>query len=930
MPLANLGRVQDSSFATGSAISVCDLTINLQRLISVNPWAEVWEGQTTLDRKVIVKLQTCSASAASSGLLTREAHTVAKLRPPRFAPLLAYDWSDGRLALVSERLLGESLEQRLRRGPLKPEDVLALAESALRTLLELHDLDYIHGDLKPEHFHITGNTVALCDFGFSHRLEGSGDEGTSGATPGFAAPEVLGLLRHPVGPYSDLYSLGLVLASALDETFDPTRKPIEQRLQPLPKLSSTGPAQKFVARLCQPDPQARPQTAQEALDELYSTSLLKTNGSGSRAPGRSRQRLTSPKLAGRDQEVVELSEAIASSRTILVSAPSGRGKTFLLEAVAAEAESRGTRVFWARAVAPQGEARWPMWVELSQQMGPWIKEHPARLEIATSSLEPRERQRLARAFPAWGFWSGAEVVETVPEEALQIGLQRMLVALSAQHPLLLIFDDIQWADPFTLHFLERKIDGLPRVAAFRDNEIELLAAVRQTHHVITLPCLDEPSSANLLASMAGHLDPEVLAPLLERGRGEPFLLGSLLRGAVENGELIRKQERWSWGTSSSIQTDRRQAWMISDRIEAISDSTRLLLEVGAVMGRAFLLPVATKLAGLSEEAVREAYDRHLVWIDGEKAWFTHDIVREALLKRISELERHKIHSRLAHELASLNPPPHAEIALHYAQAGQPEQGLSHAVLGAREAASRFDYALARALWQTAQLGLGTDAALNLEVRTGLALSALMVGELRESVSHYRTALTMSDVPMVRAELTVGLTQALAKTLRCQEVSSVAAEALRDLGVKVPRTSPETAVRSLYELLRTVRRSEGKTNPPISRQDSVAGRLLVALADGEARRGNPALGTWPAIRGLSRTGFVRNSTRSLSACSHRVSCRWKVTSSCGKATGPRLPRSSRREWRASPSSPDPTGWDARPGLPPPFGLWRRCFPRRPQA
>ncbi|HEV8632273.1 MAG TPA: protein kinase [Thermoanaerobaculia bacterium] len=137
--------------------------------------------------------------------------------------LVVYDVGsqDGVPYVVTELLEGETLRERLRRGPLPLAEALALLRQALAGLAVAHQKGIVHRDLKPENLFLTADgRLKILDFGLAKRLDGAvaGEESLTGAgtvvgTVGYTAPEQLG--GQPAVPASDLFSLGAVLYEAL-------------------------------------------------------------------------------------------------------------------------------------------------------------------------------------------------------------------------------------------------------------------------------------------------------------------------------------------------------------------------------------------------------------------------------------------------------------------------------------------------------------------------------------------------------------------------------------------------------------------------------------------------------------------------------------------------------------------------------------------
>jgi serine/threonine protein kinase/Tol biopolymer transport system component len=164
---------------------------------------------------------------------SREAQMLASLNHPNIAAIHGLEESGGRRALVMELVEGETLAERLKRGPIRPEEALGIARQIAEALEEAHERGIIHRDLKPANVKVTpAGTVKLLDFGLAKALEG--DPAASGthdysqsptlAGMGTQAGMILGTAAymspeqargHKADRKSDIWSFGAVLYEML-------------------------------------------------------------------------------------------------------------------------------------------------------------------------------------------------------------------------------------------------------------------------------------------------------------------------------------------------------------------------------------------------------------------------------------------------------------------------------------------------------------------------------------------------------------------------------------------------------------------------------------------------------------------------------------------------------------------------------------------
>jgi len=182
-----------------------------------------------LERDVAVKLllATSAPSAEARARFTREARAVAALQHPNICTLFDVgETADGRAYLVMELLQGETLQQRLLRGPLPVEDVVAFGRDLADALDAAHTAGIVHRDVKPANVFLTPRGPKILDFGVAQRSGGAAasesqamaattaagpltSPGTAIGTLGYMSPEQL--LGRQVDARTDIFSLGLVI-----------------------------------------------------------------------------------------------------------------------------------------------------------------------------------------------------------------------------------------------------------------------------------------------------------------------------------------------------------------------------------------------------------------------------------------------------------------------------------------------------------------------------------------------------------------------------------------------------------------------------------------------------------------------------------------------------------------------------------------------
>jgi len=168
-----------------------------------------------LDRPVAVKVLV-QVAGADEVRFHAEVRTLARLAHPNLVRLLDAGEADGRLYLVMELIEGETLAARLARGALGENETARIGAGVAAALAYVHAAGIIHRDVKPANILLDGDGRAhLADFGIARLVDTTGLTATGLAlgTPAYLAPEQV--QGGDVGPAADLYALGLVLIECL-------------------------------------------------------------------------------------------------------------------------------------------------------------------------------------------------------------------------------------------------------------------------------------------------------------------------------------------------------------------------------------------------------------------------------------------------------------------------------------------------------------------------------------------------------------------------------------------------------------------------------------------------------------------------------------------------------------------------------------------
>src|SRR5882724_2238074 len=250
--------------------------------IGAGGMGEVWLAEDTqLPRKVAVKLlpRHVVQDPEAVGRLLREAQAAASVDHPAVVTVYEAGVSAGTPYLVMQLVEGETLSERLERGPLSVVDAVELAERITDALAEVHALGVVHRDLKPSNIILGAHGPKIVDFGVAS-LKGSIEFTNPGATigtPQAMSPEQV--KGRPADNRSDLWALGVILYTALtgrvpfagDTTIDIGLSVVESQPPPPSSLRPevTPRLDQVVIKLLSKDPAQRYARAEELLADLH-------------------------------------------------------------------------------------------------------------------------------------------------------------------------------------------------------------------------------------------------------------------------------------------------------------------------------------------------------------------------------------------------------------------------------------------------------------------------------------------------------------------------------------------------------------------------------------------------------------------------------------------------------------------------------------
>ena len=442
--------------------------------------------------------------------------------------------------------------------------------------------------------------------------------------------------------------------------------------------------------------------------------------------------LTSP-LVGRDSEIKAIQKAVTATKLgqsaiVLVYGEAGVGKSRLLREVRSADSDESIWLEGRCFAANQTLSYAPILDLLRRHIGitneQSVEEQQAALRrhvTADFPTKPEVYSILAQLLSLPLTADDTEFVKTLKGEEFRTHLfsiiEQRLRALSEKQPVILLLEDLHWADQSTIELLA---NVLPLI---KQTRLTFINVSRSRHEPTTLwsrlnPVLENyrdylievplqsltaDSSRTLVRELLGgdYLPESLAAEIFAKAEGNPFFLEEVLRSLIEGGKLVAEGGKWTVAPMSGALSvpDTLQGVLLS-RLDRLSEELRQLIQKASVIGRVFLYRILEKVAG-----ARAALDNQLASLE------TSDLVRErARLPEIEYIFKHALTQEVAYRtlLAPARKALHQEVgnalesvfrdrleefagvlAYHYFAAESWEKALQYSTQSAK-AASRLE------------------------------------------------------------------------------------------------------------------------------------------------------------------------------------------------------------------------------------------------
>jgi serine/threonine protein kinase len=633
--------------------------------------------------------------------------------------------------------------QRLPAGGSALRESLSLVRRICQTLAFLHGEGIVHGDIKPENVVLQAGDKkpVLVDFGIMRRVAGAtGREALEvdhdgAGTLAYMAPEQI--LAGDLDARADLYAVGCILyemvcgrppflddwnGSIYEQQLESAPRPPSETVSGLPERLEA-----LILRLLAKEPQQRPGYADDVGSELEALGAEPWPEFSDPAP---RSYLYRPGFSGRMALLRQLDGELEAAREragrcAVLTGPSGSGKTRLCMELARRARAAGMRALSGECL-PLGTGDAGAGLPL-QAFRPLLQAVADRCRSdgpeATEHLLGDHARVLVEFEPQLARVPGYERLAAPPKlpseriaERVQRSVVEVLERFAERQPLLIVLDDLQWADDLTMGVVRSllarggELRALLLITLRSESADAALNAVRNAAGALRLRLdpLGRGEVESIIAGMTARDDPppSLVGHLAHESGGNPFFVAEYLKAAVADGLLQRVAGHWEFrlahAAASSLLAPGSVQALVARRFDGLSDEAQTAVAMGAVLGRSF--PADELQAGAEleaerfEAAVDELLTRQILVIEESGPLrFVHDKIRESAYAAIDENTRRRLHARAAELLlkSADNPDVWHRVAHHFLFAGDDARAFEWAERAGVRACATAAYREAR-------------------------------------------------------------------------------------------------------------------------------------------------------------------------------------------------------------------------------------------
>ncbi len=728
---------------------------------------EVYKAEDTkLGRFVAIKFlpEDATLDVVANRRLLKEAQSASALNHPNIVTIYSLEETDGQCFIVMEYVEGQTLKAAIERGGALPlTTLLGLGIEVADALSAAHAIGLIHRDVKSANILITPRGHAkVLDFGLAKMMRREPHEfdpeaatltnltgaGAILGTAAYMSPEQS--RGEVLDARSDIFSLGCVLYEAATRAlpfYGPSTLAVMHAIaavEPAPpsRVRPELPREfdLIIERALAKDRERRYVSASEMGQSLLSlrASLTKAWSGVPIVYDSDLVDRAGATFVGRDAEVDKLDSFLkqaieGTGRVVFITGEPGIGKTSLSDQFLRRARRQypGLLVCRGRCVEQYGTGE--AYLPFLDALGALLSE-PGRERIAAilRVYAPTWVLELPTAFASSGS------LEALQQDTIGATKERMLREmgdalgmLAGSSPLVLLLEDLHWADPSSIDLLRHLCQriGSQRLliaGTFRPEDIERTnhplkgyKAEMQAHKLCEEVALGSLSRGQIAEYLEVTFSPndfpsEFTSLIYDKTEGHPLFATSLLQYLAERGDIAKSNTHWSLVrplSEAELEVPESVRSMIGKKIDSLKEEERRALQYASVEGAEFLSTIVAGLLNVDEIALEEQLARlekvyRLIETRGEEELpdgtlttryrFAHALYQNLLYGDLVNKRRIALHlqagERLAQHYGNRSPHIATQLALHFERGRDFPRAVEYLVHAGDNASKLYGYA----------------------------------------------------------------------------------------------------------------------------------------------------------------------------------------------------------------------------------------------
>ena len=847
------------------------------------------------EERVLKKLSSPSPGAREMKQLEREWKVLREINCEGTPRVLGREIVEGCPALMLQRIRGQTWSSYFRSVETSIAEVVMRAQALLDVIQSVHVEGVIHGRLSPDHILVQSETqdIFLISFGRSGETDGSEKVVDIQLEDGgleYISPEQSGRTDHEVTTSSDYYSLGVILYETLSGTCpfrmaDPIQiihAHMAKAVQPLHEIREDVPPSlsAIVGRLLEKDPGKRYTSYDEiAVDLQRVYREIQFRGSAAETAEAMERLNEQDRLIGREDEEAQLNAVLDRVREgaveyVFVSGPFGVGKTSLCRKIK---DVVGDDGFFVEGRFDVYQRNIP-YVAINEGFSNFINLLLTKEEGALqfwrerfSSFMGRLAGLITDIIPelSWIIGDQPESPVVQGEEArnrFRLAFGNFLRSItSSGQPLVLMIDDIQWADLDSLDLLQAltedfRLSHLMVMMTIRDGEIEpgsdrqqRIDRIKKDAKSIRELKLENLNTKHIVQFLddivRGEIEnvEEIASILYDRTKGNALYLVELIRTLLRRQLIIYEEDSRRWtlqeGGMQKLHFSENVLDLMASRIHDLDRPMRSLLSIASCIGNQFDLYFLQKLSDFPREEVHRQIKRIIAQgliqesenlnKQSRTYNFAHSKFRQAASGLLDNQEHKNIHRQigfLAIDESKRNDVDYIfDIAFHL------NQGISEMdEIPDRLLAAKYNFQAARRAAETAGFqpsyqyaetgieilgdkGWSVDYDLTIDLYSHAAKMAVLNSDFSRLDEIVEIVREHSKSEIDQLESTISQVRALIARKKMEDARETGMQYLDRLGVHLPRkANPLVQIYSLLQM-QTAFRGDRLDNFPLDRE-----------------------------------------------------------------------------------------------------------------